>query len=142
MAAELCQLFLLHKYTCVCKLQSFMCLCPNATGPPSAPVNLTVDTDGITNTTVSISWSPPANNGGRDDTRYNVFYQLSGWLHLGFIEGSQGVLGLRATVQGLLPVREYVIRVVAENGVSDQVGTTEGRFADIRATTTEGGKAL
>ena len=49
-------------YTFYSTVHDMVCL--SISGPPSAPLNLTVSN--VTNTSVVLSWLPPEDDGGRD----------------------------------------------------------------------------
>ena len=71
-------------------------------------------------TSITVSWSEPAENGGRDDLFYQVEHSIPG--NVNFFTDSEYVGGgsTSHTVMDLKPFTEYCIRVTAHNGVSDQ----------------------
>ena len=105
---------------------------------PSAPRDLAVADR--TNTTITVTWQPPEDNGGRDDVFYILEYrQLE---EVDFTE-NETVFNTMYTITGLRPNTQYVIRVTAENGVCDQEPTSlPERRIQIVSNTTEGGKSV
>ena len=113
---------------------SFYC-----TEPPSACENIQVTAR--TATSINVTWSRPATT-GRSDLFYTVLRTdpTSGEYiavnnHLVDSEGE-----VTYEVSGLTPLTRYTLRVVAENGVSDQEPeSTHLRQCDVSDMTTEGG---
>lgn len=110
------------------------------TAYPSAPRSPRVSTVG--NESLTISWTPPESDGGRSDVYYNIEYRDV--CSLEFVRINTNVTTTSYTITGLRPVAEYVIRIIAENGVSSfgQTAQQTGRFEEIpdTVTTGEGGK--
>ena len=96
-------------------------------------------------TTITIAWSQPASLGGRGDTYYTIEIREQGSLsdfRMVDQESDTGVEDYTYTVLNLNPVTDYLIRVIAENGVSDQdPDTLDDRRVEIRAKTQEGCKS-
>ena len=71
-------------------------------------------------TTLTVRWSPPAEDGGRTDLYYQVEY--SNQDNLGTYTGSVylGQISRAYTFAGVRPFTQYIVRVTAHNGVSDQ----------------------
>ena len=93
----------------------------------------------VGNTTAVIKWNPPLSNGGRNDIHYVVKYREVS--SLGPFTPAGQTSESNFTVQGLKPVTQYIIRVIAENGVSDQEpGSEDERTTEIVVNTTEGSK--
>ena len=93
----------------------------------SAPQWLTI---GATNTTaVVLSWSPPQDSGGMGVVFYTVYYQaVSGSLKMTL----GNITTTSVTVTNLSPATEYMMTVVAENGVP---GDEANRSVSITVTT-------
>ena len=85
--------------------------------PPSPPrsVSLTPQQSSIT-----VRWSAPSDNGGRTDFYYEV--DISDPDNLGSYTGTVYLSGRSTsrTISGLRPFTQYCVRVTAHNGVSDQ----------------------
>ena len=105
--------------------------------PPSSAQN--VNPIVRRNTTVVVGWNPPLSDGGRNDTYFVVKYREV--VRLGpFITAGQ-TNESSFTVHGLKPVTQYRIRIIADNGVSDQEpGSQDERTTVILVSTTEGSK--
>lgn len=94
----------------------------------------------VTNNSISVTWREAADLGGRTDTYYQV--NRSG---PGRQEPYDGVYvsgGIRShTFRGLKPFKEYCVRVIAHNGVSDQDRDgVHRRTVQACSETKEGGK--
>ncbi|RWS16488.1 ephrin type-B receptor 1-B-like protein [Dinothrombium tinctorium] len=99
------------------------------TQPPSAPQNLTLTL--IDQFSVTLSWSPPKYNGGRNDTIYRV--ECDGCSSVSYNPSQEhGLNETKITVSGLSPMTTYRFLVYAENGVS---GHDPSQYAEITATT-------
>lgn len=106
-------------------------LCFPSAGPPSAPLNL--KNTSTTDTSVILSWSPPASNGGRTDIMYAVIYNVG--------PSSKTTIPVMSTtfeVTGLAPVTNYTFMVEARNGVSQFDPNTAQRTTSILVTTMRG----
>ena len=85
--------------------------------PPSPPrsVSLTPQQSSIT-----VRWSAPSDNGGRTDLYYEVDISdpdnLESYTGTVYLSGSS----TSRTISGLRPFTQYCVRVTAHNGVSDQ----------------------
>ena len=102
--------------------------------PPSAPLNLENTTNN--STLVTISWSPPIDDGDRNDLSYNVTY-----INGSFNSPTVSVTNvLQYTITGLTPSTQYTISVISVNGVSDQDPNTASRTTTITVTTANRGK--
>ena len=97
--------------------------------PPSAPLNLESTT--IDSTLVTISWSPPIDNGERNDLSYNVTY-TNGSFNSPTVSVTNAV---QYTITELTPSTQYTISVISVNGVSDQDPNTASRTTTITVTT-------
>ena len=92
-----------------------------------------------------MSWTRPADEGGRTDLYYQVEHSdpdricsYTGTLYL-----SRGSMTRTRTFTGLRPGTSYCVRVIAHNGVSDQdPDGTHLRTVEDCATTDEGSKSL
>jgi len=108
----------------------------SCTAPPSSAQQVNAH---VGNTTAVVEWNPPLSDGGRSDIYYVVKYREVG--SLGPFTTAGQTSESPFTVQGLKPVTRYVIRVIAENGVSDQeAGSEDERTTEIVVNTTEGSK--
>jgi len=104
--------------------------------PPSSAqiVNLIVRS-----TTVVVGWDIPLSDGGRNDTYYVVKYRKVSSTGPYIAAGQTNKSNF--TVHGLKPVTGYFIRIIAENGVSDQEpGSQDERTTEIVVFTREGSK--
>ena len=96
--------------------------------PPSAPVAPTVDSVSGSATSLSVSWSPPANT-GPDITGYDLRYRpgRSGrWT-----DGPQSVTGTSATITGLTTIALYQVQVRATNDEGDSSWSAAGSGANL-----------
>ncbi|MGH0158641.1 UNVERIFIED_CONTAM: hypothetical protein FKN15_062440 [Acipenser sinensis] len=114
--------------------------------PPSAPQNLIYN---INQTTVTLEWSPPADNGGRSDVTYRIMCRKCSWEQgecapcgniVGFIPQQSGLVDTYATIVDLLSHTNYTFEVEAVNGVSD-VSRTQRLFAAVSVATSQAGSA-
>ena len=97
--------------------------------PPSKPTNLR-NTSNTVNS-ISIAWSSPDFLGERDDLYYTVEYSDPDKVGK-MIMAIECMTSTSFTVTGLQPATDYVIRVMARNGVSDQdVGGGLSRMKEI-----------
>ena len=85
--------------------------------PPSAPRSLSLSPQ---QSSITVSWSAPADLGGRRDLYYQV--EISDPDNLGSFTGTVFLSGRTTsrTISGLRPHTQYCVRVTAHNGVSDQ----------------------
>ena len=69
---------------------------------------------------ITVRWSAPSDNGGRTDLYYEV--DISDPDNLGSYTGTVYLSGRSTsqTISGLRPFTQYCVRVTAHNGVSDQ----------------------
>ena len=78
---------------------------------------------------ITLTWLPPINTGGRSDLRYDVSY----------VEGTttitQSSTVNNITLRSLTPLTNYFISVEAVNGVSELVGSPAERTVYINVTT-------
>lgn len=114
-------------------------------GPPSAPQNLIFN---INQTTVSLEWSPPADNGGRNDVTYRILCKRCSWeqgecvpcgSNIGYMPQQTGLVDNYVTVMDLLAHANYTFEVEAVNGVSD-LSRSQRLFAAVSITTGQAGK--
>ncbi|KAM5326831.1 ephrin type-A receptor 7 isoform 7-T7 [Glossophaga mutica] len=110
------------------------------TRPPSAPQNLIFN---INQTTVSLEWSPPADNGGRNDVTYRILCKRCSWeqgecvpcgSNIGYMPQQTGLEDNFVTVMDLLAHANYTFEVEAVNGVSD-LSRSQRLFAAVSITT-------
>ncbi|KAG3289949.1 ephrin type-A receptor 7 isoform X5 [Ictidomys tridecemlineatus] len=110
------------------------------TRPPSAPQNLIFN---INQTTVSLEWSPPADNGGRNDVTYRILCKRCSWeqgecvpcgSNIGYMPQQTGLEDNYVTVMDLLAHANYTFEVEAVNGVSD-LSRSQRLFAAVSITT-------
>uniref|UniRef100_A0A674PLS7 Ephrin type-A receptor 7 n=1 Tax=Takifugu rubripes TaxID=31033 RepID=A0A674PLS7_TAKRU len=110
------------------------------TRPPSAPQNLVYN---INQTTVSLEWSPPADNGGRNDVTYRVVCQRCSLEpeecvpcgpNVGYSPAQSGLVDTYASIVDLLAQANYTFEVEAVNGVSD-LSRTQRLFASVSVAT-------
>ncbi|XP_028903134.1 ephrin type-A receptor 7 isoform X9 [Ornithorhynchus anatinus] len=110
------------------------------TRPPSAPQNLIFN---INQTTVSLEWNPPADNGGRNDVTYRVLCKRCSWeqgecvpcgSNVGYLPQQSGLADNFVTVTDLLAHANYTFEVEAVNGVSD-LSRSQRLFAAVSITT-------
>ena len=101
---------------------------PSSPAPLSAPLNLR--TTSITGTTITLTWSPPSNTGGRTDLKYRVTYAAGN-----IIETPNTTI----TLTDLRPLTTYTISVETISGVMLlDPGGQPNRTAIINVTTTGG----
>ena len=130
------------------------------TGVPSVPNSVTFS---VTNTTISVCWEPPDDDGGREDLFYraqlcpvlncadeskmeknfvpscsgidihNILVNFYGW-HLKFSEKVQKCYKFT----GLQPVTPHMVTISAENGVSYHSDRVEERHVQLEIVTAEG----
>ena len=110
------------------------------TEPPSKPTRLSKTS--VTENRISVSWGQPSTLGGRNDLYYTV--EHSDPDNVGqFIKasGSTCLTSLSYTITGLRPATDYLVRVMAHNGVSDQdQDGALGRLVEMTATTSHAGR--
>ncbi|KAL3197063.1 hypothetical protein MRX96_014911 [Rhipicephalus microplus] len=97
--------------------------------PPRAPQNLSASC--VDQSSVTLTWQPPANLGGREDTTYRVVCETCS-PSVVFSPSRQGFNETSVTITGLRPVTPYRFQIYAENGVS---GFDKGHFAEITVKT-------
>ncbi len=85
---------------------------------------------------VTISWSPPIDDGDRNDLSYNVIY-TNGSFNSPTVSVTNA---LQYTITELTPSTQYIISVISVNGVSDQDPNTASRTTTITVTTANRGK--
>ncbi|XP_033860705.1 ephrin type-A receptor 7-like [Acipenser ruthenus] len=114
----------------------------SCTRPPSAPQNLIYN---INQTTVTLEWSPPADNGGRSDVTYRIMCRKCSWEQgecapcgniVGFVPQQSGLVDTYATIVDLLSHTNYTFEVEAVNGVSD-LSRTQRLFAAVSVATSQ-----
>ena len=86
-------------------------------GPPSGPQNV-----GLTpsRNSITVRWSPPAEDGGRTDLYYEVIRSDHNNTRSYNTKVYHNTNSRSYTFSGLNPFTEYCVRVTAHNGVSDQ----------------------
>ena len=99
-------------------------------GPPSVPLSL--NTSDVTNTTVSLQWDDPLDDGNRSDLFYTISENIS---NTDYTTNITSFL-----LENLIPFVYYEIRVTAENEVSSQDPSVENRTVAMSVMTLEGSK--
>ena len=91
--------------------------CHLHTEPPSPPRSVSLIPQ---QSSITVRWSAPSDNGGRTDLYYEV--DISDPDNLGSYTGTVYLSGRSTsqTISGLRPFTQYCVRVTAHNGVSDQ----------------------
>ncbi|KAG2467741.1 EPHA7 protein, partial [Polypterus senegalus] len=117
------------------------------TRPPSAPQNLIYN---INQTTVSLEWSPPADNGGRNDVTYRIVCRRCSWeqgeclpcgSNVGYVPQQSGLVDTYVTIMDLLAHANYTFEVEAVNGVSE-LSRNQRLFAAVSIATSQAGKMI
>ena len=113
---------------------------------PSAPTGLTATS--ITDSSVSLTWTAPASNGGRNDgIVYVILYKLS--TDQVFVEypPTSTINETSVTISELLPNTSYTFAVVAENKVTNELpdvftlaNATTRTSSEVIVTTNASGK--
>jgi len=85
------------------------------TRPPTTPRNVTATK--VSSDTVTLSWSPPRDEGGRSDTVYRLVCSSCG-PEVHFDPESPTFAQTFVSVSSLSPNTDYKFEVIAENGVS------------------------
>ena len=90
--------------------------------PPTSCGNLQVVNDRTRATTMTVRWNRPEIT-GRDDFYYNIFYSENNQT---FVQHNprryiKKDFEVDYSLSGLKPLTKYLIKVVVENGVSDQL---------------------
>ncbi|KAA8587017.1 hypothetical protein FQN60_000853 [Etheostoma spectabile] len=102
------------------------------TRPPSAPRSIVTQ---INDTTLSLEWNEPLDNGGRTDLSYSVTCSvcrspkgpcLPCGDSVSYRPAQHGLLGRRVEVWGLLPHTTYTFTIQTLNGVSQVSGKDPG----------------
>jgi len=100
--------------------------------PPTRPRNVTVTK--LSADTVTLSWSPPRDEGGRTDTVYRVHCQQCG-PQVRFSPDTPTFPQPFLTMSSLSPSTDYTFHIAAENGVSPEAKDSPGQVAEISITT-------
>ena len=101
--------------------------------PPTSPG----DIDTISSSTsITITWTPPTNNGGRTDLYYTVAYSNDSFT----ITPVNVENTTQYTITGLTPSTQYTVTVTTNNGVSNQDPYVADRTVTINVTTIARGK--
>ena len=85
--------------------------------PPEAPSTISVTAVTDSSTSLTVSWTAPANDGKPDIESYDVRYRVSGatdWL-----DGPEDVTGTTTTISGLTAATDYQVQVRATNAEGD-----------------------
>lgn len=110
------------------------------TRPPSSPRSIVTQ---INDTTLSLEWNEPLDNGGRTDLSYSVRCSvcrspkgpcLPCGDSVSYRPAQHGLLGRRLEVWGLLPHTTYVFTIQALNGVS-QLSSKDTASESVNITT-------
>ena len=86
-------------------------------------------TTSITAKSISMQWDPPVFLGGRADLYYTVQYSDPNNVGQMVMASDPCLTSLSFTITDLQPATDYVVRVMAHNGVSDQ--NQEGALAQM-----------
>ena len=101
--------------------------------PPTAPGNIDAN---ISSTSITITWTPPTDNGGRTDLYYTVAYSNGSFTSTPVnVEKTS-----QYTITGLTPFTQYTVTVTTNNGVSNQDPYVADRTVTINVTTIARGK--
>ena len=95
-------------------------------------------------TTATISWTVPLNNGGRTDGFYIIGYKTTEENEFSYFSGSP-ITATHATITGLQPLTTYTVVVVAENGITQehaQLPLAPRTSSHLIFTTKEGGTTV
>ena len=116
-----------------------VCILISSLGPPSTCRNLRVLQKRTRANTITVRWERPLIT-GRDDYYYDIFYSdpdLPGRFKKHNLNAFIKHYALVTySVSGLRPLTGYTIRVVSQNGVSDQDPQgEEGRSCEVSETT-------
>jgi len=101
------------------------------TRPPTTPRNVTATK--VSPDTVTLSWSPPRDEGGRSDTVYRLTCSTCG-PEVHFSPESSTFAQTFVSVSSLSPTTNYKFQVIAENGVSSEAKESP-QVAEIFITT-------
>ncbi|XP_071945665.1 ephrin type-B receptor 1-B-like isoform X2 [Antedon mediterranea] len=101
------------------------------TETPSSPRNVIAKVHQTTSV-VTLSWSPPLNHGGRNDTFYNIDCDRCP-SDVRFSPTDRNLNVLQVNVSRLASYTTYIFNVYARNGVSNQASVV--RFETVNATT-------
>lgn len=114
-------------------------------GPPSAPRSIVTQ---INDSTLSLEWNEPLDNGGRTDLSYSIRCSVcrspngpcfSCGDSVSYRPAQHGLLGRRLELWGLLPHTTYTFTIQALNGVS-QVSGKDPASETVNITTSHDGK--
>ena len=111
----------LYNYVCTC-MHIFVCVCvvfcSFSSAAPGAPSGVTI-TD-FNDTTVTLSWTPPASDGGRpDDLFYIIQYQAIGG-PVNYYSPMPRIMENSVTITKLTQVTTYKFKVIAGNKVTEE----------------------
>lgn len=119
------------------------CLFPAAV--PSAPQRVI---SSVNETSLRLEWSPPRENGGREDVVYNIICKSCGsgrgactrcGDNVQFVPRQLGLTGPQVHISDLLAHTQYTFEIQAVNGVSDQ-SPYSPQFTSVNITTNQAGK--
>ncbi|XP_076256190.1 eph receptor tyrosine kinase isoform X5 [Rhynchophorus ferrugineus] len=105
----------------------------SCTQPPSAPLNLTVNF--VDQSNVILSWLPPENQGGRNDTVYRLRCDACSLGLVQYNPPTETFNETRIHISGLNAVTTYRFQIFAENGVSHLTPRPSSEYADVVVTT-------
>ena len=95
-------------------------------------------------TTATINWTAPLNNGGRTDGFYIVGYKTAGGNEFSYYSSSP-ITATHVTITGLQPLTTYTVVVVAENEITQeyaQLPLAPRTSSHLTFTTKEGGTTV
>ena len=113
-----------------------MCVYRHHTALPKKCKSLQVVAERTRGNTITVRWERPEIT-GRGDFYYNIFYSKDNQTftqHNSRAYVKQDAL-VDYSVSGLQPLTTYTIRVIPENGVSDQEEGGQGRSCEVVAMT-------
>ena len=123
-------------------MRQFVHLVNSNSGPPSAPRDAQATVDNKSSV-VTLTWQPPANNGGRNDITYWVDCPLCP-PDTKFSPRQRNLPGLEVNVSRLESHTTYEFFIYSGNGVSEQSIAAGGKqqCAIVNATTFSSGKSV
>ncbi|RUS79481.1 hypothetical protein EGW08_012749, partial [Elysia chlorotica] len=109
------------------------------TKPPSEPRNLRIHTQ--TPTSVTLTWEPPSDLGGRADLNYRVVCDTCGG-SVTYVPAWRNFNSTRVTLNNLDRGKTYTIMLYSENGVTNLGQDDSAKFSSIMVVTQSIGKVM